>query len=90
MRGPHRRQVLGTLGALALAGCEGDESTTAEPEGVAIIGGGMAGVATAWLLDGAERVDLFEARGAIGGNVRGVDVDGVIIDLGAQYFHPGV
>ena len=60
---------------------------------VGIVGGGMAGVSLAWLLDGAYDVILLEARDAIGGNVRSVDVelDGheFVIDMGAQYFHPG-
>src|SRR3954469_23989670 len=60
---------------------------------VGIIGGGMAGVALAWLLDGERDVVLLEARDSIGGNVRGAEVhlDGqtFTVDLGAQYFHPG-
>ena len=53
----------------------------------------MAGVSLAWLLDGAYDVTLLEARESIGGNVRSVDValDGheFVVDMGAQYFHPG-
>ena len=53
----------------------------------------MAGVSLAWLLDGAYDVILLEARDSIGGNVRSVEVelDGrrFVIDMGAQYFHPG-
>lgn len=60
---------------------------------VGIIGGGMAGVSLAWLLDGACDVVLLEARDSIGGNVQtiAVDIDGqpVTVDVGAQYFHPG-
>ena len=60
---------------------------------VGIIGGGMAGVSLAWLLDGARDVVLLEARDTIGGNVQSVEVelDGhqFVVDLGAQYFHPG-
>jgi predicted NAD/FAD-binding protein len=52
----------------------------------------MAGVALAWLLDGAYDVVLIEARDAIGGNIRSVEVelDGheLVVDMGAQYFHP--
>src|SRR5262245_66673419 len=52
----------------------------------------MAGVSLAWLLDGACDVILLEARDSIGGNVRSleVEVDGrrVVVDMGAQYFHP--
>ena len=53
----------------------------------------MAGVALAWLLDGIYEVVLLEERDSIGGNVRSVEVelDGrqFVIDMGAQYFHPG-
>lgn len=60
---------------------------------VAVIGGGMAGVACAWLLDGHAEVHLFEARPALGGNVRTLPVTQggrtFQVDLGAQYFHPG-
>lgn len=60
---------------------------------VGIIGGGMAGVALAWLLDGERDVVLLEARDSIGGNVQSVDVDllgqSAVVDMGAQYFHPG-
>lgn len=60
---------------------------------VGIVGGGMAGVALAWLLDGERDVVLFEARDTIGGNVRSetieLDDSRFVIDLGAQYFHPG-
>jgi phytoene dehydrogenase-like protein len=59
---------------------------------VGIVGGGMAGVSLAWLLDGARDVVLLEARDSVGGNVQTVeiDVDGhrVLVDMGAQYFHP--
>ncbi|MFO0889147.1 MAG: FAD-dependent oxidoreductase [Isosphaeraceae bacterium] len=86
-----RRAFLGTLAAtpgMAILGA-GPGSLRR----VAIVGGGMAGVALAWLLDGHREVHLLEARDVLGGNVRGVqvEVDGVpvVVDLGAQYFHPG-
>jgi predicted NAD/FAD-binding protein len=53
----------------------------------------MAGVSLAWLLDGARDVVLLEARESLGGNVQSipVEVDGemCVVDMGAQYFHPG-
>ena len=59
---------------------------------VGIVGSGMAGVSLAWLLDGACDVVLLEAQDSIGGNVRSieVEVDGrrIVVDMGAQYFHP--
>lgn len=60
---------------------------------VGIIGGGMAGISLAWLLDGQRDVVLLEARDTIGGNVQSVDVDldghQFVVDMGAQFFHPG-
>lgn len=86
-----RRQVLGAM--LAAAGMPWMSHAAAPPRKVAIIGAGMAGIATAWLLDGTHEVTLFEARDSIGGNVISVPVtvDGHTypIDMGAQYFHPG-
>ena len=89
--GPNRRSVLGAL-ASTVAAPLASRAASALPR-VAVIGGGMAGVATAWLLDGACDVVLIEARESIGGNVRTIDVvvDGqpYRVDAGAQYFHPG-
>lgn len=69
-----------------------DAGAPARPR-VGIIGGGAAGVFTAWLLDGAYDVVLFESRDAIGGNVRTIELDvrgqAVPVDVGAQYFGPG-
>jgi len=60
---------------------------------VGIVGGGMAGVSLAWLLDGACDVVLLEASESLGGNVQSipVEMDGqmFVVDMGAQYFHPG-
>jgi predicted NAD/FAD-binding protein len=70
-----------------------ESGSTARRRSVGIVGGGMAGVSAAWLLDGARDVVLLEARDSIGGNVQSVDVDldghRFAVDIGAQYFHPG-
>lgn len=84
-----RRQVLGSMGATLAA----PRIARAALPRVAVIGGGMAGVAAAWLLDGQAQVTLFEAAPALGGNVRTVTVEQAghswAVDVGAQYFHPG-
>jgi predicted NAD/FAD-binding protein len=89
--GIDRRRALGTLAAAA-AGVALSARGAALPK-VAVIGGGMAGVACAWLLDGTHDVTLFEARASIGGNVRTVPItvgaDTWFVDMGAQFFHPG-
>ncbi|MDX6292029.1 MAG: uncharacterized protein QOH50_1104 [Kribbellaceae bacterium] len=57
---------------------------------VGVIGGGMAGLETAWLLDGTHTVTLLEKATAIGGHAQTVSVTvggGVRnVDVGAQYF----
>jgi predicted NAD/FAD-binding protein len=86
-----RREVLKAVGALAAVPVL-DGRAAALPR-IGILGGGMAGVSLAWLLDGHYDVTLLEAATTIGGNVRGVDVelDGhqFVVDIGAQFFHPG-
>ena len=86
-----RRDVLRTLGAATGLPALGLGAATRRRVG--IIGGGMAGVALAWMLDGERDVVLLEARDSIGGNVQSVPVDldgqSFFVDLGAQYFHPG-
>ncbi|HYI96839.1 MAG TPA: FAD-dependent oxidoreductase [Bryobacteraceae bacterium] len=61
---------------------------------VGIVGGGMAGVSLAWLLDGQRDVVLLEARPSLGGNVQTVPIEvggqSVAVDMGAQYFHPNL
>lgn len=88
-----RRDVLGALtGAAvrpAVSPVDGNQRRR-----VGIIGGGMAGVSLAWLLDGQYDVVLLEAQPSIGGNVQTVqlEVDGQVygVDMGAQYFHPAL
>jgi predicted NAD/FAD-binding protein len=88
-----RRDVLKTLAAAVAAGVPALNAEAVAQRRVGIIGGGMAGVSLAWLLDGACRVDLIEAGETVGGNIRGVEVEldghAFVVDMGAQYFHPG-
>ncbi len=61
---------------------------------VAVVGGGIAGVSLAWLLDGACDVVLFEAQARLGGHAHTVEVEhrghAVQADLGAQFFSPSL
>jgi uncharacterized protein len=86
-----RRDVLKTIAATASSPMLAHAATPRRT--VAIIGGGMAGVSVAWLLDGQRDVVLLESRDNIGGNVQTLDVelDGhqFAVDIGAQFFHPG-
>ena len=67
-------------------------AAAARRERVAIVGAGAGGVAAAYFLAGTHDVELFEARGRIGGHCdsRTVEHRGhrVTVDLGAQFFHP--
>lgn len=96
-----RRKIISAFGlgsAAALTGATvAAKSADAAPTGrarerVVIIGGGIGGVATAWLLDGRYDVTVLEAGPALGGHntTVPVDVDGrqVPVDLGAQFFGP--
>jgi predicted NAD/FAD-binding protein len=59
---------------------------------VAIVGAGTGGVAAAYFLAGTYDVEVFEARARIGGHCdsRVMRYRGrrVVVDLGAQFFHP--
>ncbi|HEX3696631.1 MAG TPA: FAD-dependent oxidoreductase [Polyangia bacterium] len=68
----------------------GDNLSTAGR--VAIVGGGAGGIAAAYFLSGTVGVDIFEARGQIGGHCEShtISYQGqpITVDLGAQFFHP--
>lgn len=59
---------------------------------VVVIGGGVAGVSMAWLLDGQHDVVLLESAPELGGHARSIDVTiggrHIAVDAGAQYFGP--
>ena len=86
-----RREMLHTVAALASAPVLAGRA--AGLPRIGIVGGGMAGVSLAWMLDGTYDVTLIEAAPTIGGNGRGIDVDldghQFVVDIGAQFFHPG-
>ncbi len=52
-----------------------------------VIGGGLSGIFAALRAsDAGETVTLLEASGSLGGGLRGVDVDGLVLDAGAESF----
>ncbi|MFJ9417604.1 FAD-dependent oxidoreductase [Streptomyces sp. NPDC101227] len=59
---------------------------------IGVLGGGIAGLTTAWLLEARHDVTLFEAGDQVGGHADTVSVstsDGPVrVDLGAQYVSP--
>src|SRR5579875_2768251 len=51
---------------------------------VAIVGGGIAGLAAAWFLRGRAEVTILEAAGRIGGKLAVGEVAGMTVDVGAE------
>jgi len=60
---------------------------------VGIVGGGLAGVSCAWLLDGVAQTVLFESRQVLGGHAETIPVhvgnQTIGADVGAQFFADG-
>lgn len=57
---------------------------------VAVVGAGAAGLAAAWTLAHAgASVKIFERAAQVGGRARSEDLDGCIVDTGAQLFGSG-
>ena len=56
--------------------------TTTAGVKTAVIGSGISGLATAWLLAPHQDVTLFESEARPGGHARTVEVDGVAVDTG--------
>ncbi|WP_141734180.1 FAD-dependent oxidoreductase [Oligoflexus tunisiensis] len=84
---------LASFSALAAYSARSWASPSTRPlKRLAIIGGGMGGLASAWLCDSAWDIDLFEARAKIGGHCDSLALDyrgeKLTVDLGAQFFHP--
>jgi hypothetical protein len=100
--GLSRRTVLGVAAAgvtAALGGAAGlalpgraHADVARSRQRVVVIGGGVAGVSMAWLLDGEHDVVLLEAAPELGGHARTIDVTvggkHIAVDAGAQYFGP--
>src|SRR4051794_18940567 len=61
-------------------------STEYDPVKVAVVGGGITGLATAWFLREAADVTIFEAAGRVGGKIRTTDFGGRPVDEGADAF----
>ncbi|HEV8567188.1 MAG TPA: FAD-dependent oxidoreductase [Actinoplanes sp.] len=83
--------ALGGATALALPG-RAHADVARSRQRVVVIGGGVAGVSMAWLLDGEHDVVLLEAAPELGGHARTIDVTvggkHIAVDAGAQYFGP--
>ena len=96
MPGPTRRSFLkaGSAAALVLSFPGGARRAFASGRPrVGIVGGGLAGVSCAWLLEGVADSVLFESRAALGGHAQTIPVsvggEQMLVDVGAQFFAPG-
>jgi cyclopropane-fatty-acyl-phospholipid synthase len=70
--------------------CKGEIRETGSPRKVAIIGGGVSGLAAAWHLNenvSNVQVELFEAEDRLGGHACTMSVDGVDVDIGFMVFN---
>lgn len=54
---------------------------------IAVVGTGVAGLTSAYLLSKTHHVDVFEANGYVGGHTATVDIDGLAIDTGFIVFN---
>jgi uncharacterized protein len=90
--GRNRRAFLKAGAAAALTASLPRSLRGAAPR-VGIVGGGLAGVATAWLLEGVAEVVLFESRPQVGGHAHTVSVpvagEPFVVDVGAQFVARG-
>src|SRR5262249_34895821 len=82
------RQVLrgaAATGALALAGCLPGPRLNETPR-IAIVGGGLAGLSTAWYLQNAGyAARVYEAAGRVGGRTATGEAKGFALNLGAEF-----
>ena len=93
MSGPSRRSFLKTGSAAALAlsiPAQARRVLAGARPRVGIVGGGLAGVSCAWLLDGVADSVLFESRVTLGGHAQSIAVtvgdQEIQVDVGAQFF----
>ena len=60
---------------------------------IGVIGGGAAGLTTAWLLDGDHDVTVFERDDRLGGHAHTIDIEAhgrrLAVDAGFQFFGAG-
>ena len=58
-----------------------------DPRRVAVVGAGISGLAAAWRLatgPDAARVTVLESSGQVGGKLRLAEIDGLVVDVGAE------
>lgn len=90
MRGLNRRTFLKHVGALAAALPFGARAAAPQPQRVAVVGAGLAGLVAAYeLMQAGHTVSLFEARTVPGGRIRtrrDAFGDGLYLEEGAADF----
>lgn len=90
----NRRQLIriGLSGLVGVSSLKATGVKAAPAQRLAIIGGGMGGIASAYFCDSAYSIDLFESRPKIGGNADSIAYEEggrtISVDIGAEFFHP--
>ncbi len=65
------------------------EAVEQRPWDIAVVGGGIAGLAAAWMLSRRHRVTLFERQPALGFTAASVAAHGQRVDVPLRVFYPG-
>ena len=86
---PARLDRMERLGGTERPEARGTERPKApgDPLRVAVVGAGISGLAAAWRLStgpDAARVTVLEASGQVGGKLRLAEIDGLVVDVGAE------
>jgi monoamine oxidase len=88
-----RRAALAMIGAAAACSPEQETTREIDPDAVAIIGGGVSGLVTAWRLANAGvSCEVFEATGRMGGRMFTLDnftPEGQFAELGGEFIASG-
>ncbi len=87
-----RRAALAMMAAAAACSPEQEPTPVNDPEAVAIVGGGVSGLVTAWRLANAGvSCEVFEASGRMGGRMHTLDnftPEGQFAELGGEFIAP--
>ncbi len=87
-----RRAALAMMAAAAACSPEQEQTEAHDPEAVAIIGGGVSGLVTAWRIANAGlSCEVFEASGRTGGRMHTLDnftPEGQFAELGGEFIAP--
>ncbi len=88
-----RRAAIAMLGAAAACSPGQQDARPVDPEAVAVVGGGVSGLVTAWRIANAGvNCEVFEASGRVGGRMHTLQnftPEGQFAELGGEFIAPG-